>query len=126
MNYQRLCMIALTQGENKCRAALKADRVANPHLIAQKAAVNLQTMGADQDVIAMLNTLAREFTPAGGSGRGRVALSAGDSRDYKVQQIEGSDVFIRLPVGVLGGHINKGDMVKVEVSQCGTFGTVRA
>ena len=126
LNYQALSMMALTKGADYCKRALSADGVANPDKIAQKAAVNLATMGADREVIAMLNALAVDFAPAGGMGRGRVALSAGESREYKVQQIEGSDVFIRLPVGVLGGHIQKGDQITVEVSQCGTFVTVRA
>jgi hypothetical protein len=114
LNYQALSMLALTQGENACRSALSADSVAAPEKIAQKAAVNLQTMGADQGVIAMLNALAVEFTPAeSGQGRGRVALTVGMTRSYKAQALEGSDSFIRLPVGVLGAF--KGDEVSVTV-----------
>ena len=127
LNYQALSMLALTNGIDQCREALKADGVANPDKIAQKAATQLAVMGAPQETIAMLNGLAREFTPENsGVGRGRVALSAGESREYKVQQIEGADLFIRLPVGVLGGGISKGDTVTVEVSPCGQFVTVRA
>lgn len=126
LNYQSFAMIALTQTEADCRAALSAPSVAGPDKIAQKAAVQLQTMNASPGVVALCNQLAREFAPANtGTGRGRVALCRGETRTYKAQKVEGSDVFIRLPVGVLG-HINKGDEVTVEVSECGTTLTVRA
>src|SRR6056300_835834 len=127
LNYQSFAMIALTQTEADCRAALSAPSVAGPDKIAQKAAVQLQTMNANPEVVSLCNRLAREFAPeTSGNGRGRVALSAGESRTYKVQQIEGADIFIRLPVGVLGDHINKGDAVTVTVSDDGTTLTVRA
>ena len=114
LNYQSFAMIALTQTEADCRAALSAPSVAGPEKIAQKAAVQLQTMNADPEVVALCNRLAREFAPEeSGNGRGRIALSVGMVRNYKAQAVEGSDTFIRLPVGVLGAL--KGDDVTVEV-----------
>jgi hypothetical protein len=125
LNYQALSMIALTQGEDACRKALSADSVGSPHLIAQKAAVNLSTMGAGVGIISMLNALAVEFAPqSDGQGRGRVALAVGMKRKYKAQAVEGSDSFIRLPVGVLGAF--KGDEVEAEVLEDGTIRVTRA
>ena len=124
LNYQSLSMLALTQGEAECRKALSHDSVGSPHLIAQKAAVQLQTMGAPSETIGMLNRLAIAFTPqASGEGRGRVALAVGMRRKYRVQAVEGSDSFIRLPVGVLGAF--KGDEVEAEVLQDGTIRVTR-
>jgi hypothetical protein len=114
LNYQSFAMIALTQTEAECRAALSAPSVAGPDKIAQKAAVQLQTMNANPEIVSLCNRLAREFAPEeSGTGRGRVALSVGMTRSYKAQALEGSDAFIRLPVGVLGAF--KGDEVTVEV-----------
>jgi len=114
LNYQALAMIALTQGEAECRAALAAPSVAGPDKIAQKAATQLAVMGGPQESVSLLNRLAREFAPEeSGNGRGRVALSVGMTRSYKAQAVEGSDAFIRLPVGVLGAF--KGDEVSVAV-----------
>lgn len=125
LNYQALSMLALTQGEAACRKALSADSVGSPHLIAQKAAVNLSTMGAPSETVSMLNALAVAFTPkADGQGRGRVALAKGMTRTYRAQAVEGSDSFIRLPVGVLGAF--KGDEVKVRVNEDGSITVTRA
>lgn len=125
LNYQSLSMLALTKGEAECRKALSADSVGSPHLIAQKAAVNLQTMGAPSETVGMLNRLAIAFTPqASNEGRGRVALAVGMTRTYKAQAVEGSDSFIRLPVGVLGAF--KGDEVKATVNADGSITVTRA
>ena len=125
LNYQALSMLALTQGEDACRKALSHDSVGSPHTIAQKAAVNLSTMNASVGIIAMLNSLAVEFAPkSDGQGRGRVALAVGMKRKYRAQAVEGSDSFIRLPVGVLGAF--KGDEVEAEVLQDGTIRVTRA
>lgn len=125
LNYQALSMIALTQGEDACRKALSADSVGSPHTIAQKAAVNLQTMGAPNETVGMLNRLAVEYAPESeGQGRGRVALAKGMTRTYRAQAVQGSDSFIRLPVGVLGAF--KGDEVKVTVNEDGTITVARA
>ena len=125
LNYQTLSMLALTQGEDACRKALSADSVGSPHTIAQKAAVNLQTMNASVGMIAMLNALAVEFTPqSDGQGRGRVALAKGMTRKYRAQAVQGSDSFIRLPVGVLGAF--KGDEVNVTVEDDGSIRVTRA
>lgn len=125
LNYQALSMIALTKGEAECRKALSADSVGSPHLIAQKAAVNLSTMGAGVGIVSMLNALAVEFTPeSDGQGRGRVALARGMTRTYRAQAVQGSDSFIRLPVGVLGAF--KGDEVKVTVEDDGSIRVTRA
>ena len=125
LNYQSLSMIALTKGEDACRDALSADGVGNPHVIAQKAAVSLDEMEADREVVAMVNRLAREFSPVGsGTGRGRVSLSPGMVRSYTVQQVKAqdgsfSDVFIRLPVGCL--NVSKQEEVVVRVQDDGTL-----
>ena len=125
LNYQTLSMLALTQGEDACRKALSPDSVGSPHTIAQKAAVNLQTMNASVGMIAMLNALAVEFTPqSDGQGRGRVALAKGMKRKYRAQAVQGSDSFIRLPVGVLGAF--KGDEVEAEVLEDGSIRVTRA
>lgn len=125
LNYQTLSMLALTKGEDACRKALSADSVGSPHLIAQKAAVNLSTMDASVGMIAMLNALAVEFTPqSDGQGRGRVALAKGMKRKYRAQAVQGSDSFIRLPVGVLGAF--KGDEVEAEVLDDGSIRVTRA
>lgn len=116
LNYQALSLIVLTQGHEAARAALSADNVANPHNIAMRAAVNLQTMGAKPEVLATINSLVREFEPDNETGgRGRVALSVGMVREYRAQAVEGSDAFIRLPVGVLG--IRKGENALVTVEK---------
>lgn len=125
LNYQALSMLALTKGEAECRKALSHDSVGSPHLIAQKAAVNLSTMGAPSETVNMLNALAIAFTPkSDGQGRGRVALAKGMTRTYRAQAVEGSDSFIRLPVGVLGAF--KGDEVKVRVNEDGSITVTRA
>jgi len=45
-------------------------------------------------------------------GRGRGAPTAGESRQYKVQQIRRSGPFLRLPLDSLG--VKKGDTVRVK------------
>ena len=50
-----------------------------------------------------LEALRSELFGEGGSGeRGRPAAKLGESRTYRVQEVNDSGAFIRLPVGLLG------------------------
>ena len=114
INYHMLTSLFLTKGAAEVRRVLSSDSCANPYDLALKAATNLQVMEADKDLIATMNQIAEEFRPSDeGQGRGRVALADGMIRKYRAQAVQGSDSFIRLPVGVLGAF--KGDEVTVEV-----------
>lgn len=114
INYHMLTSLFLTKGVDAVRTVLASDSCANPYDLALKTATNLQVMEANPELIASMNSLAREFEPENeGQGRGRVALSDGMIRKYRAQTVQGSDSFIRLPVGVLGAF--KGDEVTVEV-----------
>lgn len=43
--------------------------------------------------------------------RGRIAPQTGDERDYKAQQVNDTDPYLRLPLSTLG--VKKGDVVRV-------------
>ena len=59
-----------------------------------------------------LETLRDTLLGGGEAGeRGRPAAKVGESRAYKVQQVNDSDPFVRLPVGLLGAL--KGETVTV-------------
>lgn len=65
-----------------------------------------------------LETLRDTLLGGGEAGeRGRPAARVGESRAYKVQQVNDSDPFIRLPVGLLGAL--KGETVTVTFGKDG-------
>ncbi len=65
-----------------------------------------------------LETLRDTLLGGGEAGeRGRPAAKVGEARAYKVQQVNDSDPFIRLPVGLLGAL--KGETVTVTFGKDG-------
>lgn len=109
VTYQTVALAFLTQGIDAARAQLEAPQCAKPHDVALKACVQLANMGSPAHE---LEALARQFTPAGGTGRGAMSLANAGSKVYKAQQVgDDGDVWIRVPVSALGAA--KGDRLEV-------------
>lgn len=72
----------------------------------------VELVAADPAKAAALAALADECHPGGTGERGRPAARLGDTRAYRAQQVgDDGDVFVRLPVGLLGAR--KGQSVAV-------------
>ena len=72
----------------------------------------VEMLSADTAKASALAALADECHPAGTGERGRPAARVGDTRAYRAQQVgDDGDVFVRLPVGLLGAR--KGQSVAV-------------
>lgn len=66
----------------------------------------------NKDTLAdALRDFAADTFGGGGGARGKSAVKVGESREYSVQQVKDGDLFIRLPVGLLGA--SKGTKVTV-------------
>lgn len=71
-----------------------------------------------QDTLAdSLRDFAADTFGASSGQRGKSAVKVGESREYSVQQVKDGDLFIRLPVGLLG--VTKGAKIEVSFTDTG-------
>ena len=96
----------LMGGVGEIERLVKDGRVSKPSI--RRALTELAASGRN---VEPLERWVDEQFGAAGSGRGRTAASAGDSRTYKAQQIGSGGAFLRLPLEVLG--VKKGGTVRV-------------
>jgi hypothetical protein len=85
----------------------------DPVAVLDKVIRTVKTDADRPDLVESLDELRQKFIDAKGEPgqKGRKAPSAGEVRGYRVQKIKDGDLFIRLPVDLLG--MSKGDEVFV-------------
>jgi hypothetical protein len=65
-------------------------------------AAAVELLATQPETAAALSALADALAPESSGERGRPAAKVGESRTYRVQEVNDSGAFIRLPVGLLG------------------------
>lgn len=98
---QEIAFLTLTEGV----AAVERKHNTPGHEIATKTfadAVDLLADAGKGEASAALAALADALAPESSGERGRPAARVGESRQYRVQEVNDSGAFIRLPVGLLG------------------------
>lgn len=122
VSFKDVAIAFMSAGISGARSMLENPACANPYKTGLKAASFLADLNQEKgDLEAYLRTI----KPTQGSHR--VALTAGTSKEYTVQQTESSegvlsDPWIRVPVGVLSCF--KGGKARVSVSADGQSITV--
>ena len=97
---QSVAFVALTEGVD----AVLAMHAKPGHEIAPATFQGaLDLLAGQPETASALEALRSELFGEGGTGeRGRPAAKIGESRTYRVQEVNDSGAFIRLPVGLLG------------------------
>ena len=118
ISFKDVAIAYMATGLDGARAQLESPACANPYKTGVKACSFLADLKQDK---ADLEAWLAQIKPTTDSLK-RVALCAGMSKTYNVQQVKDgdgnlSDAFIRLPVGVL--NVLRKDQVRVTVSSDG-------
>ena len=106
---QQVALLALTEGTD---AVLALHNRPGCEIAPATLDSAVALLSGQPETAAALSALRPELFGSDGPGeRGRPAAKVGESRKYRVQQVNDGDTFIRLPVALIGGA--KGQEVTV-------------
>lgn len=109
INHKDLTIAFLSGGTQNVLDEIKKHQPSDPGMMLRKASVALSHMG--QDTQELERIIAEKFPPKSAGQRGRKPVSNGETRTFKVQDVNGQK-FIRLPVSTM--HLDKGDEINVK------------